>query len=122
MEIRVGNKYVGKFTNIKVQVKEINGRRVTYERVNIPRTRHTTSLRDFMIKFKPEQAHQRGAAVRLAELFHRQKVVGSNPTPATMTERYVVKKALWDWGVWDTKKKKWVFRGNLDHNEAKERV
>lgn len=54
MEIRVGNKYVGKFTNIKVQVKEINGRRVTYERVNIPRTRHTTSLRDFMIKFKPE--------------------------------------------------------------------
>ena len=54
MEVRVGKKYVGRYTNIKVKVEEINGARVTYQRVNIPRTRHTTSLRDFMIKFKPE--------------------------------------------------------------------
>lgn len=52
MKIEVGKKYVGVHTNIKVEVQEINGSRVTYQRVNIPRTRHTTSLRDFTIKFK----------------------------------------------------------------------
>lgn len=39
-----------------------------------------------------------------------------------MEERYVVKKALWDWGIWDTKNKEWVIRGNLEFNEAKARV
>lgn len=54
MEIKVGNKYVGKHTKVKVVVEEISGNRITYQRVNIPRTRHITSQRDFMIKFKPE--------------------------------------------------------------------
>lgn len=58
----------------------------------------------------------------VAELAHNQDVMGSNPIPATMSERYVVKKALWDWGIWDTKDNKWIIRGNLDHNEAKGRV
>lgn len=39
-----------------------------------------------------------------------------------MEERYVVKKALWDWGIWDTKNKEWAIRGNLEFNEAKARV
>lgn len=39
-----------------------------------------------------------------------------------MKERYVVKKALWDWGVWDTQEKIWVYQGNLKHNEAKARA
>lgn len=39
-----------------------------------------------------------------------------------MSDRYVVKKALWDWGIWDTQTNTWVIRGNLDHNEAKTRV
>lgn len=59
-----------------------------------------------------------GVQQMVAELAHNQDVMGSNPIPATMLGRYVVKKALWDWGVWDTKKKDWIYRGNLSHKEA----
>jgi len=56
MKVEVGRKYIGKNTNIKVVVREINKitRRVTYQGVNIPRTRHTVSFIDFMTKFRPE--------------------------------------------------------------------
>lgn len=39
-----------------------------------------------------------------------------------MTERYVVKKALWDWGVWNTETKQWIYTGNLSHSEAKKKA
>lgn len=60
-----------------------------------------------------------GVQQLVAELAHNQNVMGSNPIPATMSDRYIVKKALWDWGIWDTKKGKWEVKGNLEHNEAK---
>lgn len=53
---------------------------------------------------------------------HKLYDASSSLAPATMADRYVVKKALWDWGIWDTQDNKWVIRGNLEHNEAKERV
>ncbi len=58
----------------------------------------------------------------VAELAHNQNVEGSSPSPATMSEKYVAKKALWDWGVYNTITKTWVYTGNLSHKEAKQKA